>query len=122
MYPGSYLSEAEADETLLKFYIRVRPWGFWGPIRKKAEERFPEFQVNTNFKMDMFNVVIGIIWQTSLVAAPIFLVIHEYALMAAVMIVIFVTTLILKFTWWDNLEKIAGDSIEKKYKEMAERV
>ena len=81
---GSYFSEAESDETLLKFYIRVRPWGFWGPIRKKAQERFPEFQANTNFRMDMFNVVIGIIWQTSLVAAPIFLVIHEYALMSAV--------------------------------------
>jgi hypothetical protein len=75
---GSYFTETEPDEVLMKFYIRVRPWGAWGPIRKKVEERFPEFKANTNFIMDAFNIIIGIIWQTSLVAAPIFLVIKEY--------------------------------------------
>ena len=34
----------------------------------------PSFEGNKDFKRDMFNVVIGIIWQTSLVAFPVFLV------------------------------------------------
>ena len=119
---GSYLSEAETDETLMNFYIRVRPWGVWGPIREKVCAKFPEFQPNKNFKMDMLNVLVGIIWQTTLVASPIFLVIHEYGLLAVSLSILFVTSLILKFTWWDKLEEIAGDKIEKHYTEMADRL
>lgn len=121
-YLGSYLTETEPDEVLMKFYIRVRPWGAWGPIRKKVQQRFPEFQANTNFKMDAFNVVIGIIWQTSLVAAPIFLVTHEYLYLAETLSITIITSIILKFTWYDKLEKIAGDKVEKFYNEMAEKV
>ena len=98
----------------LSFTLGLDRGDFGDLSAKKQRKDFPSSNVNTNFKMDMFNVVIGIIWQTSLVAAPIFLVIHEYALMAAVMTVIFVTTLILKFTWWDNLEKIAGRQYREK--------
>jgi hypothetical protein len=38
------------------------------------------------------------------------------------MAVTVVTTVVLKFTWYDNLEKIAGDNVEKFYQEMAEKV
>jgi Na+/proline symporter len=119
---GSYFTECESDETLLKFYIRVRPWGAWSPIRKKAQKLFPEFEPNNNFKMDVWNVIIGIIWQTTLVAAPIFLVIHEYLYLTITLGITLVTTVILKFTWWDRLDKIAGDEVERKYQEMAARV
>ena len=30
------LTRPESDETLVAFYRRVRPYGFWGPIREKA--------------------------------------------------------------------------------------
>ena len=30
------LTKPESDETLIAFYRRVRPYGFWGPIREKA--------------------------------------------------------------------------------------
>jgi len=119
---GSYFSEAEPDEVLMKFYIRVRPWGAWGHVRKKVQERFPEFEANTNFKMDVLNVIIGIIWQTTLVAAPIFLVIHEYGYLTITLSITLVTSVILKFTWWDKLDKIAGEEVEKKYHEMAAKV
>ena len=35
----------------------------------------PDFERNKNFKSDMLNVAIGIVAQTCLVAAPIFLVV-----------------------------------------------
>ena len=37
----------------------------------------PNFKAKQNFRRDMFNVIIGSIWQTSLVALPILLVIQE---------------------------------------------
>lgn len=119
---GSYLSEPEPDEVLMRFYVRVRPWGFWKPIRKKIQARFPEFNPNTGFKRDLFNVTIGIIWQITLLAAPIYLVIQEYRNFFITIIITIITSIILKFTWWNKLEKIAGEETEKFYIQIADKI
>lgn len=119
---GSYLSEPEPDEVLMKFYVRVRPWGFWKPIRKKVEARFPEFKSDANLKRDAFNVFIGIIWQVTLLAAPMYLVIKEYNALIITLAVTLVTSIILKFTWWNKLEEIAGEKTEKYYQELADKI
>src|SRR5512140_1633097 len=64
---GSLTTVPEPDEVLMKFYMQVRPWGFWKPVLKKVQLFYPEFQPNPNFWRDMFNVAIGIIWQLSIV-------------------------------------------------------
>jgi hypothetical protein len=53
----------------------------------------------------MFNVFIGIIAQTCLVAAPIFLVIRESMSLAASLAVFGISAMILKKTWYDKLER-----------------
>jgi len=119
---GSYLTEPEPDEVLMKFYVRVRPWGLWKPIRKKVEARFPEFKSDANFKRDIFNVIVGIIWQSTLLAAPMYLVIKEYKSLVITLVITLITSIILKFTWWNKLEEIAGEKTEKFYKEIAEKI
>jgi len=101
---GSLLTEPEEPAILKKFYSTVRPWGFWEPVHKMVLEDDPTFERNKNFKMDMFNVAIGIIAQTCLVAAPIFLVIRENMSLASTLVVFGVCALILKKTWFDKLE------------------
>jgi len=101
---GSYLTRPEPDEVLIGFYMRVKPWGFWKPVLEKVRQRHPEFQPNRNFKRDMFNVAVGIVWQTSLVALPIYLVIHESSSMFVTLAIVVITSTILKFTWWDTLD------------------
>lgn len=119
---GSYLTEPEPDEVLMKFYVRVRPWGLWNPIKKKVEQRFPEFKCDANPKRDLFNVVIGIIWQTTLLAAPMYLVIKEYTYLVITLSITLITSIILKFTWWNKLEEIAGEKTEKFYQELADKI
>ena len=58
----------------------------------------------------MFNVTIGIIAQTCLVAAPIFLVVRENTSLAATLIVFGVSAIVLKKTWYDNLEGTPADA------------
>lgn len=36
-----YLTKPEKQETLVKFYRRVRPYGFWGPVAKKCPDVKP---------------------------------------------------------------------------------
>jgi len=101
---GTLLTKPESDEVLTKFYSSVRPWGFWKPIQLKVQAVNPEFKKNTNFWRDMFNVVVGIIWQVTLMALPIYLVLREKVSLLIAAVVAIVTMLILKKTWWDKLE------------------
>jgi len=102
---GTWLTKPEDDEVLKDFYRRVRPWGFWGPILAKVRAEDPSFQRNTDFWRDMFNIVVGITWQVSLVALPIYIVIQEFRRAAITGGIILVTSIILKFTWYNHLEE-----------------
>jgi len=100
---GSLLTKKEDDETLKKFYRQVRPWGFWKPVEKMVMAEDPSFRANRNFLRDMFNIAVGIVWQISLMAFPVFLVLREWNQFYVAVAVMTVTTVILKFTWWNKL-------------------
>ena len=100
---GTLLTKPESDEVLMDFYRRVRPWGFWGPVLKKVLAEDPSFKRNKDFFRDMFNIVVGIVWQISLVALPLYVVIREWERVALTVCVILATSLILKLTWYNHL-------------------
>jgi hypothetical protein len=101
---GTFLTKPTDQETLKTFYRSVRPWGFWGPIRRLVEAEDPDFRRNRNFKRDMFNIVVGTAWQTALVALPIYFVLMQWTAVAVTAAIVAVTMLILKKTWYDKLE------------------
>ena len=97
------LTAPESDEVLMSFYRQVRPWGFWEPIYCKCRAQDPTIGRNNDFGHDMFNVAIGLVWQTSLVTSPIYLVIQHWRQMWISLVVCAITSVILKFTWYDRL-------------------
>jgi Na+/proline symporter len=102
---GTYLTQRTDEETLKAFYRTVRPWGFWGPIRRQVEAENPDFRRNTNFKRDMVNVVVGTVWQTALVVLPIYFVLMRWAPVAVSAAIVAVTMIFLKKNWYDKLEE-----------------
>jgi Na+/proline symporter len=102
---GTWASEPADEETLINFYIRVRPWGFWKPIADKAAARYPDVKRNTNFKRDMFNVSIGIVWQSCLTVIPMYIVIKEGFPLLTSILILAITTLILKKNWYDKMNR-----------------
>ena len=103
---GTLLSQPQDEETLKDFYRRVRPWGFWGPILKKVQQEDPSFRRNTDFWRDVFNIVIGMIWQIALVALPIYIVTWRKKHAALSLAIIAITSVILKYTWYDHLKDL----------------
>jgi Na+/proline symporter len=103
---GTLRTKPEEDAVLMDFYKRVNPWGFWGPIREKVMREDPSFKPNPDFARDMFNIVVGIAWQTSLIAFPVYIVIRRYEIAAWAIAVVVVTSITLKFTWYDHLKKM----------------
>ncbi len=91
-------------ETLKKFYSTVRPWGFWQPVHKLVMEENPAFQPNKRFKLDMFNVVLGIVAQCCLTLLPMYLVLWMQLPLLIVILILAVIIFILKKTWWNKLE------------------
>jgi Na+/proline symporter len=102
---GSYATKPEKDEVLMAFYKNVRPWGFWGPVRDKVMAADPSFVPNRNFKRDMVNCSVGIVWQTTFMALPMYLVIKQYTALGITAGITFATTLFLKKNWYDKLER-----------------
>jgi len=93
----------ETDEILESFYSTVRPWGFWKPVYDKLVRKHPNLEPNKNFRRDAFNVSIGIVWQLTLNIIPICIVIRQYKTMWISVAVLVITSIIMKFTWYDKL-------------------
>jgi len=100
---GTLMTKPVDEEILKNFYKTVRPWGFWGPIKAKVMAEDASFKPNKNFKNDAFNILVGVVWQTSLVILPIYLVLLQTVPIAITAVVAIVTSLILKKTWYDKL-------------------
>lgn len=99
------LLTAPDDEAVLKsFYRTVRPWGLWKPIYDKVRSEDPGFQRNTGFKRDLFNVLIGVVWQMSLILIPIYLILRAFFPMIFSIVVVLAASAVLKFNWLDKLE------------------
>ena len=100
---GTYRTKPEDDAVLKAFYRQVRPWGFWGPIREKVMNEDPAFQPNKDFFRDMFNIGVGTVWQTCFILMAMYLVTRNWRNTIICLMVLAVTFVILKKTWYDRL-------------------
>ena len=64
----------------------------------------PTFQPNKRFKLDMFNVVLGIIAQCCLTLLPMYLVLWMKLPLLIIIVALAIIIFILKRTWWNKLE------------------
>jgi solute:Na+ symporter, SSS family len=101
---GTYAAPPTEMQTLKSFYKTVRPWGFWKPVHRMVLKEDPAFEANKRFKLDMFNVVLGIIGQCCLTILPMYLVLWMKLPLLITIIILTIIVLILKRTWWNKLE------------------
>ena len=101
---GTYAAPPTDEAVLRSFYKNVRPWGFWKPIHEKVIATDPSFIGNNNFRLDMFNVVIGIIGQLCFTLLPMYFIMRMQLQLWATIACIVVIVIILKRTWWNKLE------------------
>jgi SSS family solute:Na+ symporter len=100
------LTKPDDMDTLKVFYKQTRPWGFWEPVKEEVLKEDPSFVPNTAFKKDAFNVLIGMIWQMSMVVIPLYLLSKNSTRAIISVMVLVITSIILKKTWYDNLKNI----------------
>lgn len=101
---GTYTAPPADVAVLKNFYKTVKPWGFWRPIHKMVVADDPAFIPNRRFKLDMFNVALGIIAQCCLTLLPMYIVLWLKLPLFITIGILMVIVLILKRTWWNKLE------------------
>ena len=101
---GTYAAPPTNEATLKSFYKTVKPWGFWKPIHELVIIDDQAFVGNKRFRLDMFNVVLGIIAQLCLTILPIYLILSMHLPLFVTIIILAIIIIILKRTWWDKLE------------------
>jgi Na+/proline symporter len=103
---GTYLTKPTDMVTLKSFYKNVKPWGWWGPVYAELKAEDSKFTKNNDFWVDMFNVVIGIIWQSTMILLPIYFVFRDYSKAVIVLVLFLITSIVLKYTWLDKVRSI----------------
>jgi solute:Na+ symporter, SSS family len=103
-FVGTYTAPPTDMPVLKSFYKTVRPWGFWKPVHQQVIEEDPSFQPNRRFKLDMFNVALGIIGQCCLTILPMFIVLWLKLPLLITIAILALIIVILKKTWWNKLE------------------
>jgi Na+/proline symporter len=102
---GTYSAPPTENEVLKSFYKNVKPWGFWKPISDQLIAENPNFKKNTDFGIDMFNVFIGIVAQTTLVIIPMYLIFRQNTPIYISLGILIVCLVLLKKYWWNNLHE-----------------
>jgi Na+/proline symporter len=105
---GTYFGKPTDMAVLKSFYKNVRPWGWWRPVYQELKNEDEGITPNREFGIDMINCAIGIIWQSSMIVLPIYLVIRDYPKAFVAFVVFLVASIILKYTWLDRVNKIAN--------------
>jgi Na+/proline symporter len=101
---GTFTAPPTDTDVLKRFYSTVRPWGFWKPIHVQVIQDDPSFEPNKRFKLDMFNVLLGMIAQLCLTIFPMYLVLWMKLPLLITVLILVVVIIILKRTWWNKLE------------------
>ncbi|MFH0991124.1 MAG: hypothetical protein V1799_14035 [bacterium] len=100
---ATFLTKPTDIEVLVKFYAKVRPFGFWKPIREEAEWRGLIPQNDPMPKIDMLNALIASLFQLCLGIIPFYILLRNWMQASIWGIVCLITMIVLYFTWYKNL-------------------
>ena len=102
---GTYSAPPTDRKVLKTFYANVKPWGFWKPVRESLKLEGADEITKSTFKIDMFNIFIGIISQTILVILPMYIVFRQVTPIIILIIILVVCIFLLKKYWWNKLKE-----------------
>jgi len=103
------LTDPIPDETLVRFWVQINPWGGWGRYAKKAREQglveekglLERLIENLN---DMVSLCFAVPFQLCLLLAGMSLVWHAWSKFAFFSIISFICAVGLYFFWFRNLK------------------
>ncbi|MHB2150207.1 sodium:solute symporter family transporter [Calditrichota bacterium LG25] len=99
---GTYSGPPAKDEVLFEFYRRTRPFGFWGPVRKKLG---PEVlaQIDKENRRDILSTFFAVPWQIVLFLTGMTLIVGRWDEFWILSFVLMGLSIALYFSWFRHL-------------------
>jgi uncharacterized sodium:solute symporter family permease YidK len=99
---ASVLSPATEMETLKNFYLRIRPAGWWGPVKRTIGSEDCGFK-NDSFTMDVLTVIIGMTGLQCLFLTSTYACTHQWRAFGLALLIAGICAVMLYFTWYKKL-------------------
>lgn len=100
---GCLLTKPTDMKTLVYFYKKTRPFGFWKPVRKYLETEQLAYIDGEN-RRDIASLPFAFLYQVTLFMLPMLVIIHEFgATFIGVLAVLVISIVALYFLWYKNL-------------------
>ncbi len=100
----SLMTPFVAKDQLINFYVTVRPFGLWKPIKAQCGLEADELSLKAESAwLALLNVALGMSAISGLYLSPMFLVGHWYIKSFIWFMVLLISTVVLKFTWYNHL-------------------
>ncbi|WP_456443384.1 sodium:solute symporter family transporter [Caldithrix abyssi] len=99
---GTYSGPPTKDEVLFEFYRRTRPFGFWGPVRKKLG---PDVlaQIDKENRRDILSTFFAVPWQIVLFLTGMTLIVGRWDEFWILSFVLMGLSIALYFSWFRHL-------------------
>jgi len=98
-----FLTHPAEMDVLVKFYARIRPFGFWGPVRREAVRRGLVPAGDRMPAIDALNGLLCAVFQGALAIMPFYLFLRQWRLAAIWTAVLLSLGAVLYWTWYRNL-------------------
>ncbi|MHB2154265.1 sodium:solute symporter family transporter [Calditrichota bacterium GD2] len=99
---GTYSGPPAKEEVLFEFYKRTRPFGFWGPVRKKLG---PEVlaQIDKENRRDILSTFFAVPWQIVLFLTGMALIVRRWDEFWILSFILMGLSIALYFSWFRHL-------------------
>jgi Na+/proline symporter len=104
MIIGTYASEPTAENTLLEFYKRTRPFGLWGPIRKRLAVETLQ-KINQENRRDILSTFFAVPWQIVLFLTGMSIIFKRWDEFLWLALILTFLSVGLYFNWFRHLSK-----------------
>jgi len=102
MVAGTYAAEPTEEKVLLEFYKRTRPFGFWGPIRKKIDPQKIN-EINKENRRDIISTFFAVPWQIVLFLTGMTVIFKRWDEFIWLSVLLVVLSVGLYFNWFRHL-------------------
>ncbi len=102
MIIGTYAATPTDESVLLEFYKRTRPFGFWGPIRKKIQSETLN-QINKENRRDILSTFLAVPWQVVLFLTGMAVILKRWDQFTWLALILAALSIGLYFNWFRHL-------------------
>jgi len=102
MVVGTYASKPTDENVLFEFYKRTRPFGFWGPIRKRINQVTMD-QINKENRRDILSTFFAVPWQVILFLSLMAVILKRWDQLVWLVVILILLSAGLYFNWFRHL-------------------